>query len=79
MSSESGEYFKALNLLSIWDELSLPPTAVNPSLTYGLVYPFGGQWRLLDLNHTRQYGANPSLVNDRMPFSQLPLPSCFFH
>lgn len=26
MSSESGVYFKGLNLLSIWDEFSLPPT-----------------------------------------------------
>lgn len=31
MSSESGEYFKAFNLLSTWDEFSLPPTEAIPA------------------------------------------------
>lgn len=78
MSIESGEYFKAFNLISIWDELTLHTAAGNPSLTHGLVHPFGGQWRLLHLNHVRQYRANASMVNERVPFNQLPLPSCFF-
>lgn len=78
MSRESGEYFKALNLTSMWDEFSLHPAAGNPSLTHGLVHPFGGQRRLLCLNHVRQYRADDILVNDGVHFNQQPLPSFFF-
>lgn len=54
MSSESGQYFKALNLMNMWNEFSLHPSPGNPSLTHGLVPPFGGQWRLLHLYNVKR-------------------------